>query len=99
MPSQNSALAQGLANVDNQAQTLQANLESTLATAGTQLTQQTNSLLQSGMSATQLSSRIPILVQQLTGQLNQQTAQALSSFSSDSVADLAKNSNWTPVAA
>jgi hypothetical protein len=61
-PQQNSALAQDLANVDTQATSLQANLEQTLATAGTQLTQQANALLQSGMDATQLSSQIPILV-------------------------------------
>jgi hypothetical protein len=59
---QNSALAQDLANVDTQATSLQANLEQTLATAGTQLTQQANALLQSGMDATQLSSQIPMLV-------------------------------------
>jgi hypothetical protein len=47
--------------VDTQATSLQANLEQTLATAGTQLTQQANALLQSGMDATQLS-QIPILV-------------------------------------
>jgi hypothetical protein len=79
-PKQNSALAADLANVDTQATNLQANLESTLATAGTQLTQQANSLLQSGMSATQLSSQIPLLVRQLNAQLGQQTSQAISSF-------------------
>jgi hypothetical protein len=81
-PSQNSALAQDLANVDTQATSLQANLEQTLATAGTQLTQQTNALLQSGVSATELSARIPIMVQELNAQLGQQTAQAISSFAS-----------------
>jgi hypothetical protein len=78
-PSQNSALAQDLANVDTQAQSLQAN---TLASAGTQLTQHANSLLQSGMSATQLSAQIPLLVQQPNSQISQQTAQTISSFSS-----------------
>lgn len=81
-PSQNSALAQDLANVDTQANSLKANLEQTLATSGNQLLQQANSLLQSGMSATQLSSQIPILVQQLTSQLNQSTSQAISNFAS-----------------
>jgi hypothetical protein len=81
-PQQNSALAQDLANVDTQATSLQANLESTLATAGTQLTQQASALLQSGISATELSARIPIMVQELNAQLGQQTAQAISSFAS-----------------
>jgi hypothetical protein len=81
-PQQNSALAQDLANVDTQTQSLQANLESTLATAGTQLTQQANALLQSGMNATELSARIPIMVQELNAQLGQQTSQAISSFAS-----------------
>jgi flagellar biosynthesis chaperone FliJ len=75
-------VARRLANVDTQAQSLQAILESTLVLAGTQLTQQANSLLQSGMSATQLSAQTPILVQQLNSQINQQTASAISSFAS-----------------
>jgi septal ring factor EnvC (AmiA/AmiB activator) len=79
-PSQNSALAQDLANVDTQAQSLQANLESTLASAGTQLTQQAHSLLQSGMSATRLSAQIPLLVQQLNSQINRSTSRRLSRF-------------------
>jgi hypothetical protein len=54
-PQQNSALARDSANVDTQANSPQANLEQTLATAGAQLTQQAYALLQSGMSATQLS--------------------------------------------
>jgi hypothetical protein len=81
-PSQNSALAQDLANVNTQAQALQANLESTLASAGQQLTQQANQLLQSGISATQLSAEIPIMVQKLNSQINSQTASAISSFAS-----------------
>jgi hypothetical protein len=81
-PKQNSALASDLANVDTQATSLQANLEQTLATAGTQLTQQANALLQSGMNATELSARIPIMVQELNAQLGQQTSQAISSFAS-----------------
>ena len=79
-PNQNSALAQDLANVDLQSQTLQANLESTLATAGGQMIQQANSLLQSGASATEISAQLPLAVQQLNTQLNQQTASAVSAF-------------------
>jgi hypothetical protein len=79
-PQQNSALAQDLANAGTQAEALKANLESTLATAGQQMVQQATSLLQAGASATEISSQIPILVQQLNSQLNTQTAQAISSF-------------------
>lgn len=79
-PNQNSALAQDLANVDQQALTLQGNLETTLSTAGNQMVQTANSLLNTGLSATQLSSEIPIQVAQLNNSLNQSMAQSISSF-------------------
>jgi hypothetical protein len=50
------------------------------------------------MSATQLSSQIPILVQQLTAQLNQQTASALSNFSSAFGGGSGQKFQLTPVA-
>lgn len=81
-PQQNSALAQDLANVDTQAQSLQASLEQTLATAGNQMVSIANQLLASGASATQISTQLPIQVAQLNAELNQQTAQAISSFAS-----------------
>ena len=79
-PNQNSGLAQDLANVDVQAQTLQANLESTLSTAGNQMVTTANQLLNSGLSATQLSAELPIQVAQLNSTLNAQMAQAISGF-------------------
>lgn len=79
-PNQNSGLAQDLANVDVQAQTLQANLESTLSTAGNQMVTTANQLLSSGLSATQLSAELPIQVAQLNSTLNAQMAQAISGF-------------------
>ena len=79
-PNQNSALAQDLANVDVQAQTLTANLESTLSTAGNQMVTTANQLLSSGLSATQLSAELPIQVAQLNSTLNAQMAQAISGF-------------------
>jgi hypothetical protein len=81
-PQNNSALAQDLANVDQQALTLQASLEETLATAGGQMISQANQLLQSGASATEISAQIPIAMQQLDSTLNAQTAQAISTFAS-----------------
>jgi hypothetical protein len=48
-----------------QATSLQANLEQTLASAGQQMAQKANQLLAPGISATQLQSQIPIMVQEL----------------------------------
>lgn len=79
-PQQNSALAQDLANVDLQAQSLKANLESTLASAGNQMVQTANTLLASGINATNLASEIPIQVSQLNAQLNAQMSTAVSNF-------------------
>ena len=79
-PNQNSGLAQDLANVDTQAQTLMGNLESQLNTAGTQMVQQANSLLQSGVQATNIASQIPIAMQNLNIQLGAATSQAIASF-------------------
>lgn len=81
-PNQNSALAQDLANVDTQAQTLAGNLESQLATAGTQMVQTANSLLQTGINATNISAQIPIAMQNLNIQLAAATSSAIASFSS-----------------
>lgn len=79
-PQQNSALQQDLMNVDVQAQDLTAKLESTLATAGTQMVQTANQLLASGLSATRLSAELPIQVSQLNTQLNKAMADSLSNF-------------------
>jgi hypothetical protein len=79
-PAQNSALAQDLANADLQAETLKANLESTLSTAGNQMVQTANGLLASGISATQLSAQIPIMMQTLNTTLAAETSKALASF-------------------
>jgi hypothetical protein len=79
-PNQNSALAQDLANVDTQAQTLMGNLETQLNTAGTQMVQQANSLLQSGVQATNIASQIPIAMQNLNIRLGAATSQAIASF-------------------
>jgi hypothetical protein len=80
-PQQNSALAQELANADLQAQTLQANLESTLFTAGNQMTQQANQLLSTGLNATQLSAEIPIIMEGLKNQQAAEFSKSLSIFS------------------
>ena len=79
-PTQNSALAQDLANADQRGLTLQANLESTLATAGGQMITEANQLLQSGASATDIAAQIPIAMQELDSTLNAQTAQAIANF-------------------
>jgi hypothetical protein len=79
-PQQNSQLNQDLNNVNLQAEALQANLESTLNTAGTQLIGTANNLLSSGLSALQISAELPLQVAQLNNQLNAQMATAISSF-------------------
>lgn len=79
-PEENSALAQDLANVDTQAETLKGNLESTLSTAGQQMMQTANQLLQSGLSATELASELPIQVAQLNSSLNAEMSSAVSNF-------------------
>ena len=71
-PQQNSGLAQDLANLDLQAQSLSANLESTLSTAGSQMVTTANQLLQSGLSATEFASELPIKVASLDSSLNAQ---------------------------
>lgn len=79
-PQENSALAEDLANVDIQAQSLSANLESTLNTAGTQLISTANALLTSGLSATRLSAELPIQISQLNSALNKQMSDSLANF-------------------
>jgi hypothetical protein len=79
-PTQDSALAQDLANADQRGLTLQASLESTLATAGGQMITEANQLLQSGASATDIAAQIPIAMQELDSTLNAQTAQAIANF-------------------
>ncbi len=79
-PSDNSALAQDLANVDAQAQTLQANLESTLSTAGTNMISTANQLLASGASAASISGQLPVMVAQLNLNLSNATSSAISNF-------------------
>jgi len=81
-PNQNSALAQDLANVGTQAQTLMGNLETQLQQAGTQMVQTANSLLQTGINATQVCARLPIAMQNLNIQLAQATSTAIASFAS-----------------
>lgn len=81
-PNQNSALAQDLSNVDLQANTLTASLEGTLATAGNQMVTTANGLLQTGLSAAQISAELPAMMLQLTNTMNASTAQALAGFAS-----------------
>lgn len=79
-PQQNSQLNQDLNNVNLQSEALQANLESTLNTAGTQLVSTANNLINSGLSALQISAQLPIQVATLNNNLNAQMAQSISSF-------------------
>lgn len=79
-PKQNSALNQDLMNVDQQADVLKGNLESTLSTAGNQMVQTANQLLSTGLSATQLSAEIPIQMAKLNVTLNAQMTTAISNF-------------------
>ena len=79
-PAQNSGLQQDLANVDQQALTMQAQLESTLSTAGQQMVTVANQLIASGISATNLASEIPIQVSQLNNTLNTQMASVIANF-------------------
>jgi hypothetical protein len=51
-----------------------------LANAGNQMVQSANSLLASGISATQLASQIPIQMAKLDADLNAQMSNALSNF-------------------
>jgi len=79
-PNQNSALAQDLANVDTQAQALKGNLETQMNQAGTAMVNTANSLIQTGVNATNISAQIPIAMQNLNLQLAQATSAAISSF-------------------
>ncbi len=79
-PEQNTALAQDLAAIDNNALSAKANIEQTLSTAGTQMVQTATQMLAQGASATEISANLPMLIAQLNIQLNQQTTQAISSF-------------------
>lgn len=79
-PKQNSALQQDLANVDQQALGLKANFEEILSTAGQQMIQTANQLLTTGLSATQLESKIPLAVSRLNITLNQEMSSAISNF-------------------
>lgn len=79
-PTKNSGLQQDLAAVDQQALTMKGNFETMLSTAGNQMVQTANQLLASGLSATQLSSEIPIQMAQLDAALNKQMSDALSNF-------------------
>jgi hypothetical protein len=79
-PNENSALAQDLANVDLQAQTQQANLEQTLATAGQNMVTTANQLLSSGLNATEFSAQLPMMVQKLNVDINTQMSTAFSNF-------------------
>ena len=79
-PTKNSALAQDLNNVDQQALTLKAGFETQLQQAGTQMVQTANTLLQQGLSATQLSAELPIQMATLNSTLNKQMADSISSF-------------------
>ena len=79
-PSQNSALAQDLANVDNQKLTLQATIESQLQQAGASMVQQATSMLQQGSTAAQISAQLPVMVAQLNQSLNTATANSIASF-------------------
>lgn len=79
-PTKNSGLQQDLAAVDQQALTMKGNFETMLSTAGNQMVQTANQLLASGLSATQLSSEIPIQMAQLDANLNKQMSDALSNF-------------------
>ncbi len=79
-PEQNSALQQDLANVDQQALGLQGQFEEILSSAGQQMITTANSLLSTGLSATQLSSEIPLAVSKLNLALNAQMTSAISNF-------------------
>lgn len=81
-PKQNSALVQDLNSLDQQAMEMRSKLEQTLATEGQQMVAQANQLLNSGLNATQLASQIPLMMQKLQIELNNQTASALSTFAS-----------------
>jgi hypothetical protein len=69
-----------LANVDARAEALKGQLEQMLSTAGNQMVQTANSLLSSGIQATQLSAELPIQVAQLSASLNKQMSDALANF-------------------
>src|SRR5208282_4253933 len=79
-PQQNSALAQDLANVDAQKESLMGTLQTNLAQAGQQMIQTATNLLNSGTSATQISAQIPIMMQNLDIQLSKLTSESISSF-------------------
>jgi len=79
-PTQNTALAQDLSAIDNNALTAKANLESTLSSAGTQMVQTATQMLAQGASAAQIAANLPIQLANLNIALNQQSTQAISSF-------------------
>ncbi len=79
-PEQNTALAQDLAAIDNNALSAKANIEQTLSTAGTQMVQTATQMLAQGATATEISANLPVMIANLNIALNQQTTQAISSF-------------------
>jgi hypothetical protein len=79
-PTQNSALAADLAAADQQALATKGTLESQMQQAGTQMIQQANSLIATGLKATQMDSQLQEYLLSLDNQLSQQTGQAISNF-------------------
>ena len=79
-PRQNSSLAQDLNNLNLKQEELQTQLETMLADAGNKMVQTANSLLSSGLQATQLSAELPIQVAQLNVQLNASMSNAIANF-------------------
>ena len=79
-PTQNSALAADLAAADQQALATKGTLETQMQQAGTQMIQQANALIATGLNATQMDSQLQEYLLSLDNQLSQQTGQAISNF-------------------
>lgn len=79
-PTQNSALATDLANVDTQAAALKQQMQTQYFNAGQQAIQSANQLIASGLSATQISAQLPMAMQQLNIELGNQTSAAIAAF-------------------
>jgi len=79
-PKFNTALAQDLAAIDRQSTMLTTQLEEQLQTAGNQMIQTANQLINTGASTTNIAAQLPIMVQNLDIKLAQLTSQSLMSF-------------------
>ena len=98
-PATNSALAQQLASIDQNAQVTRANQEQTLQTAGTQMIQQANALISTGLNATQMSAQLQEYLTQLDAETSAATGKAIANFAASLAPPGGQKFQLTPAAA